>query len=298
MLIILIWLFLHAFFFFATPIYAPPDTFGYEEIAGILLGFTPFPSQGLGHPPGYPLVMIPLYSLFKNMAYPMVIIQHIAILLSGLMLMDIGTRLGNLRIGFASALFVVCSPTLLTWAHILYTEVLTSFALVMALWSAHRAVSESRRIKARWVVLASLALVWAGLTRQVPYLLAIPVTVFLWFSLHSRGGVKQIISSLLPVFICAIAFFGWNSYIYTKGGEFEHTNRPGRHLYNRIVYTDKTLAKGKPHTDHLLTIMSEEEALQPHWHVHDLLMMRGLTFREANELMTRVSFESLRRSPL
>ena len=294
----IVWTTYHAPYFLGTPVYDPPDTASYERIADILVGKEPFPDEPFYFPPGYSFVLALLRSLFGSSApWAVTVIQHVAILAMGLMLFDVARRRGYPRIGFAAGLLVTLNPALLFWTHVMYTEILTSFALVSILWCLQR-TTDAPRYQIGWLVGASGFICWAGLMRQVPYLLAIPAGLYAQALYRNRGAVARVTVLLLPMSIALATFASWSAFVWRQCDHFQHTSGGGRHLYNRVVFTDRTIARDGAATRRLLATVSETEALQPHWDVYELLRARGFSSEDANDLMTRVGLESVMDRPL
>jgi len=297
-LLMLIWTAYHVPFFLGTPVYDPPDTHSYEHIADVLLGTRPFPDEAFHFPPGYSFVLALLRPLCGSQApWAVTVLQHVAIAVMGLMLLDLGNRLRRPRVGFLAGLLVILNPALLFWTHVMYTEIFTSLALVGIIWCVQRG-TDTPGSRMAWVAAAGAFVAWAGLARQVPYVLAIPVGVYCQNLFRGQGTARRVSALLLPIAMALVAFLAWSAFMWQHFGRFEHTSGGGRHLYNRVVHTDKTIARDRPATRRLLETISTTEILEPHWTVYELLKERGYSSAEANDLMTQVSIEAVVDRPL
>ena len=294
--IVLVWSFTHGLFFASTPIYTPNDTTYYKEIADVLQGQQAFGLEAFYYPPGYAIVIAIARTIFSDPDVALVVLQHVAILLIGLMLLHLGALLQKPLVGLLAGVLVVLNPALLHWSHVLYTEIFTSLALVLAAFCTARAVVPGSR-STWWVILVGVALAWAGLARTVPYALSVPVAFYLFGNRRQFTIGRRRILPYLPVIICTFTYCGWCLYMYRHSGRFCHTHGAGLHIYNRVVYTDGTLSRDSPHTAQLLSVITEQEALRPHWDVYASLKSKGLASREAADLMTNVSKEALLERP-
>lgn len=291
------WLALHGLYFLGTPIYAPPDTLVYDCIAEILLGRSPFPAEGLDYPPGYALAIATFRLVFGEQAtWALVVAQHACVLLSAWMLLDLGWRVGYPRVGLLAAMLTVCNPALLTWSQTLYTEIFTSAALAVAVWAAVRAAGPAS-LNPWWALTAGAAVAYAGLLRQAPYVLAIPIAAYLFVQRRQTVGTARILAPMIPVAVTVLVFCVWSGCTFLHTGRFEHTTGAGRHVYNRVVYADRTLAYDAAATKELLSLVTESEAMEPHWSMFHRLQKRGLSAQQANQLMTQTTIEGMLHAP-
>ena len=307
-LILLAGVLLHGMHFLTHSALYAADTYGYVYIAQVLKSDVPFVQSIFYFPPGYALLLMPFTSrqLLAAEVGPtpslavLVVVQHALVLASGIMIYDAIRREARPRAALSAGLLVVCNPSLMHWAQVMYTEVLTSALLTSALYTVCRAVrARSVASTARWMALCGVAIAWAGSTRTVPYAVGAVLSCVSFWMLRTQHRFRHALAvSLLPGAACACTYLAWCAYMFYHTNRFEHTFGSGRHLYNRVVYTDGTIASGSPATDALVSLIGMESVVQPHWKVCRRLQEHGLSETQAVSLMGRVASESFRKAPL
>jgi 4-amino-4-deoxy-L-arabinose transferase-like glycosyltransferase len=138
------------------------------------------------------------------------------------LLYQIGLELGSKRAGQAASIIYMLNPNAAFWSAILLTETLTSFWLVLALWTLVRFWNTRQ---SRWLMGSGLSLGLGALTRPIVYPLIITwlmMLAALWILSRSKLVITTETLKNLVVFALSGLLLGmlWQVRNYSVHGQF------------------------------------------------------------------------------
>jgi 4-amino-4-deoxy-L-arabinose transferase-like glycosyltransferase len=184
--------------------------------------------------PGYPLFLSFFLKLWDSLL-PALIAQTLISLATILLVFKIAQLVWNESIALLAALVYAFDHTTFLFSHIIHTETLFTFLLVLCVYFG---VLFLRQEKRKWLLLFSLTLACSAMVRPISYYLIIPAT--LGFLIHvkwSGRGWREVGVALLLLIIPWLAITGgwtWRNYAQTGSAEFCHIKGKSLYLYRAV----------------------------------------------------------------
>jgi len=130
----------------------------------------------LRSPPGYPLFIASVYSVFGEARYAVIIAQILVSIFSVWLVYLIAAKLWSKKVGLIAAALLVFEPLQMYYSQVMMSEVLLIPALLLfVLFSLHMMTNEKQRYK--YALLMGLALAAGTMVRPINYYMIIPVIV-------------------------------------------------------------------------------------------------------------------------
>jgi len=122
--------------------------------------------------------------------------------------------------------------------------------------------------------------------------------IFVYIYLNKRLN-SLIVSYILPIIISVVIATVCIWYNSANTGKAVLSDRTPLHIYNRIVYADKSLSIKGPATNILLTNFNNDKnkLFRPHWDILPVLKENGYSFDYSAGLMRKVAIEALKEHP-
>ncbi len=279
----------HLFVFTSFPVGANNDSPGYVWSVHSFF-ITETPSY---FPPGYP-ILIQLAKLvpFLGLGHSILLLQHILMVLSLACFYFISLRLFGGKIGYLFIILLSCMECTLFLPQMVISE---NVALTFSIFSLFFALRSS---KSRHLFFSILAGSFAGiavLARVSPLAGLVPALGLIYLFGMKRKWLSYYSVSLASIFLTLLLPMLW---CFSKSGKFGLANSTGLHLYQRMIFQQKLVAKNRPFTKKLLKLMDGKNISNiPHWGISSFLKSKGVTLNQTERLLYNVSIESLREYP-
>ncbi len=179
---------------------------------------------------GYPLFLATFLSLPSRGLETALAVQHVLVLLSCMMLFQVGRSLFDERVGWAAALWLGVSPNSLFWAGTIMSETLAAFWLALAFLLVVEGLRRARfSASSTWILGGGASLALATLTRPIAVYL-IPLWAALVALLGRRFPWRTGYVRLCLVFLAAalIPIGLWMGRNYLVVGQAMISTSPGR----------------------------------------------------------------------
>jgi 4-amino-4-deoxy-L-arabinose transferase-like glycosyltransferase len=177
--------------------------------SGFSLNNTPYTI----HPPGYPLLLGAIYAICGHSYAAVKMVQSVLGALTCVLILMIGERLFERRVGVIAAAIAACYPFLVFYTGILMSETLFVFLSTSFMYALVRLREAHTGL---WVVFAGMILGMMNLTRPVTLLL--PAVLFFWawteFGTKTRGAA---IAGVIAV-VMAVTILPWTVRNYVVAG--------------------------------------------------------------------------------
>ena len=174
--------------------------------------------------PGYPLFLGLLNGILKIPLNGIILVQIGLTLLAALVTYKIANHIDP-RLGWLSALFVICDPTITIFSLLILTEslflvVITLFVLTFIVYL--------KQPNLKWLILCAMLLIGATYVRPVGYYLGVFTAVFILYAL-GRVNIKKAATHaliLLMIVYSAIGLWHWRNYQRFSENTFSSIDRP------------------------------------------------------------------------
>ncbi|MBM4245306.1 MAG: glycosyltransferase family 39 protein [Deltaproteobacteria bacterium] len=194
---------LGAFALFAETTTARGDEVYYVAQARALVEHATYP--GALRPPGESALIALVFLLFGESLVAARLVQVVVSLLTIALVFDVTRRRLGSRAAVAAGLLCALDPTLLHYAHLLWSENLYGLLLVATVWCLERF---DRLGATRWLVGACVSLGLAALTRETAFYFAPVGAVWLWAG-RSGSRATRLRPALLFVLVTCATVAPW-----------------------------------------------------------------------------------------
>ncbi len=144
-------------------------------------------------PPGYPLFLSAVYTLFGHSVAAVKALQSILDAATCVMILLIGSRLFTRRVGVIAGTIATVYPFLIVYTGFVLSETLFVFLSVVFLYALIRFREDGSR---RWLAVSGLLLGGMNLTRPVVLLLPLLLFCWLWVELGTRRQAAVLAATL------------------------------------------------------------------------------------------------------
>jgi hypothetical protein len=182
--------------------------------------------------PGYPLFLAGTKSLAGGNLWPAFMVQSLLHIATVMMVLKLGSLLGNMRIAVIAGMFYATSVMAVWYAvHELFTETLFTFFVVASLLVSAKMISESRQTAFR-LLLLGLIIGIATWVRPNGWWIGIPITIALLVAQFHGNRVRKwdLLSVTLVPVIILVAVSPWAIYNYQHHGAYSLSSILGTNL--------------------------------------------------------------------
>ncbi len=185
-------------------------------------------TEVLRSPPGYPLFIAGVYSIFGEARYAVIIAQILVSIFSVWLIYLIAATLWSKKVGLIAAALLVFEPLQMYYSQVMMSELLLIPTLLLfVLFSLHMMTNEKQRYK--YALLMGLALAAGTMVRPINYYMIIPVIVGL-SAFKSLIGFKpkELVSVLMLIVIpYTLIIGGWHMRNGDLTGAYVFTDNEG-----------------------------------------------------------------------